>query len=821
MFRINALHMLKRQSFLFTFISLLVCVVCTAQQTALLPVISGVEPQPLLAQALRLKEALSFLGSSLSKEDEKRLEQLQNGQLNPETVEAVQQIFDPYCLAMININPEARVKVARGPAVARLMQNGWTSFLVKVHNEAGVTAALKAESPAAAPALYISTFQARAMEKHLLSESQVVSRFLEIQMYQNRPLLRNLSGLLLEYAVVQVYSKDAGRREAEIGFNIGQGSQDIGFRNTIPILFDIRPSVKVTLRVNDEDGSSVMASFVITDGIERVLNDSVKVVNKASVDYRFTTAQAEYWQNSLPSEGYRVPLRLTGIYPLPSRRVAAYDTYPDFFFQPQIYRTNGEHVLLPPGKYTVRFTRGPEYLTQTKELIVPDGVASIEVSYQLKRWVNMAQLGWYSADHHVHAAGCSHYESPEEGVKPEDMWRQVVGEDLHVASVLAWGPGWYHQKQFFTGGISPLTTQKNIMRYDVEVSGFPSSHAGHLVLLQLKEDDYPGTKNIEDWPSWTLPVLQWAKKQSALSGYAHSGWGLQPENEKILPLPNYEMPKMDGIGANEYIVTVTQNMIDFYSAGDTPAPWELNMWYHTLNCGFRPRLSGETDFPCIYDERVGIARTYFKTDKKLAYDDYITALKNGRSYVSEGNAHIIDFTVNGLEAGTKASELKLNGEQLVKITAKVAALLPEQQDADGARITQRPLDQQPYWNIERSRIGSGRNMRVELIVNGKAVDTTEITADGAWKNINFNYPLKQSSWIALRIFPSVHTNPVFVLVNNKPIRVQKSAQWCRQAVDQCWRMKQAAIRTEERDAAEAAYNTARKVYDEIIKEAIK
>ena len=35
-------------------------------------IITGVEPQPLLAQAIRLKEALSFLGSSLSKEDEKR-----------------------------------------------------------------------------------------------------------------------------------------------------------------------------------------------------------------------------------------------------------------------------------------------------------------------------------------------------------------------------------------------------------------------------------------------------------------------------------------------------------------------------------------------------------------------------------------------------------------------------------------------------------------------------------------------------------------------------------------------------------------------------
>ena len=42
---------------------------------------TGIEPQPLLAQAIRLKEALSFLGSSLSKEDEKRLTALQHNLL--------------------------------------------------------------------------------------------------------------------------------------------------------------------------------------------------------------------------------------------------------------------------------------------------------------------------------------------------------------------------------------------------------------------------------------------------------------------------------------------------------------------------------------------------------------------------------------------------------------------------------------------------------------------------------------------------------------------------------------------------------------------
>jgi len=798
---------MKKPWFLFIVVNLFLPIISFTQDssgtpTSALEVIPGVEPQPLLAQAIRLNDALSFLGSALSKEDAQRLKALQDKPLAPETSELIQKILDPYCIAMVAINPEARVKVLRGPAKAKLIQGGWSSFLVKVHNDAGVTAQLQVQSANAQPDLYGSSSQPRALEKNLLSQGQVANRFLEMQMYRSRPLLSNLSGLKLEYAVLQIYSRDAGQREAEIGFNIGQGTQDIGFRNTINILFNIHTSEKVVLHVKDDDGSPTMASFTITDGVERFPDDS-------TTDYRLTRAKQEYWISSK---------ELTGIYPLPSRRVAAYDEYPDFFFQPQVYRSDGEHVQLPPGKYNITFTRGPEYITQSKQLIVPAGKDSVEVSFQLKRWTNLSKLGWYSADHHVHAAGCSHYESPEEGVPPVDMWRQVVGEDLNIAAVLTWGPSWYHQKTFFTGQVSPLSTRENIMRYDVEVSGFPSSHAGHVVLLRLKEDDYPGTTKIEDWPSWTLPVLSWAKSQGAVVGYAHSGWGLEPTGPTT-DLPNYVTPKMDGIGANEYIVTVTQNVVDFYSAGDTPAPWELNMWYQTLNCGFRTRLSGETDFPCIFDERVGIARSYFKPDSTLNYDAYVAAIKKGRCYVSDGGSHIINFSVNGIEPGTNNSELALNGSQTVNITAKVAAYLPEHQNEEGAAIAHRAMNEQPYWHIERARVGTTRKVRAELLVNGNPVDSSEIVADGKWQDLSFNYPLKKSSWIALRVYPSAHTNPVFVIIDGKPVHVEQSAQWCRKAVDQCWKMKQANIRPEEQSAAEAAYDKARIVYDKIIEEA--
>ncbi len=767
------------------------------------PTIADVEPQPLYAQAMRLVEALSFVGSPLAEEDAARLQALQNAPLNARTSNLIQEILDPYVLSFVDINPEGRVRVERGPAQAEIYQGGWTSFLVKIHNQAGVTARLEVESPNAAPSLHRSTNEPRVQPENVITAGQLDNRFLELYLYRNRPLQPRLSGLSLEYAVVQIYSAVGGRREARLGFNIGQGSQDIGFRNTIDVLFDSRPSTRVVFRVQDDDGSPTMASFVVTDGIDR--DDEPAGGQTPDRDYRMRMASTEYW-------GWGESKQLQGVYPLPARRVAARDPYPDFFFHPQIYRADGEHLDLPPGTYSVTFTRGPEYIAQTMPLIVPPGIDSVEASFRLRRWTHLAALGWYSADHHIHAAGCSHYESPEEGVLPEHMFRQIQGEDLNIAASLAWGPCWYYQKDFFTGATEPFSTTKNLLRQDVEVSGFPSSHAGHIVLLRIKEDDYPGTSAIEEWPSWTVPVLTWAQDQGGAVGYAHSGWGLEPVTPTDA-LPNYVMPKMDGIGANEFIVAVTEGAVDFYSAGDTPAPWELNMWYHSLNNGFRVPISGETDFPCIYDDRVGLARSYVQLDGPIDYDKYVDAIKAGRGYVSEGRSHLIDFTVDAARMGVDGSELTLSAPRIVTVSVRASAYLSVEQDDAGARIAASPLSEQPYWHIERARIDASRKVPVELIVNGEAVARQDIDADGDWNDLRFSHRIDRSSWVAIRIYPSAHTNPIYVKVDNQPIRDRKSAEWARASVDQCWSMKKDNIREEDRPAARAAYDRARAMYE--------
>ena len=513
------------------------------------------------------------------------------------------------------------------------------------------------------------------------------------------------------------------------------------------------------------------------------------------------------------------------VYPAKSKRLA-----PDFFFHDQIYRKSGEHVTLSPGTYNVVYSRGPEYRVLNKTINVPAKPEHRE-TFRLVRWIKATDFDWYSGDHHVHAAGCSHYESPTEGVTPEDMMRHILGEDLNVGCVLSWGPCWYHQKEFFDGETHRLSLPNYLMRYDVEVSGFPSSHAGHLCLLNLKEDDYvypkptkfefgrvkfdgQKTSRIEEWPSWDLPVLKWGKEQGGVVGFSHSGWGLQVPGDT---LPNFNMPRFDGIGANEYVVDVCHDVCDFISSVDTPIVWELAIWYHTLNCGYDCRISGETDFPCIYGDRVGLGRIYVKLPKgtELTYEKWVEGLRDGKSYVGDGLSHIMDFRANGFEVGqqgdkNRASYLAVKSGENLKVTANVAALLGEKPNEN---IRKRKLDQKPYWHVERARVGNSRKVPVELIVNGESVAKKVIEADGDLNNISFDYKLEKSSWVALRIFPTCHTNPIFVEVDGKPIRAnKKSFEWCIKAVDVCWNAKVKNIRPHERKAARAAFDFAIEQY---------
>jgi hypothetical protein len=744
-----------------------------------------VEPQPFFAALRQLLDAVDYLGAPFSKTERSALDQCISAN-DAASVEKAEAILDAHCLFLVDINPEQRVKVAQGPAKPELDEDGWRQYLVRVQNEAGVTAKLRAQSPEAKETYVPGSPKVEPNAKPKdPGQPPLSARWLSLQTFDSQPMKPTLSGLSVEYRIIELYARDPGKREAKFAFDTGQGTQDLGFRNEVSILFDCKPARDVTLHILDENGAPCTAALIIADKAGR-------------------------------------------IYPSQIKRVA-----PDFFFHPQVYRADGETLKLPDGEYDITFHRGPESLKEGRQVTV--NAETKDLRFQVKRWIDPSKLGWWSGDHHIHAAGCAHYSVPSMGVHAVDMARHCQGEDLKIGANLTWGPCFDYQKQFFTGKEDKESRYPFLLRYDVEVSGFGSHKSGHLCLLKLKEQMYPGGDSTDHWPTLCLNTLKWAKKQGALCGPAHSGWGLQPlaENDpaRVQPykgsglvsasndLPNYVIPPFNGIGANEYIVDVTHEVegpegkpvpaVDFLSMVDTPHTWELNIWYHTLNAGFRTRISGETDFPCIYSERVGLGRAYVKLDGKLSYDAWCEGVRAGRAYVSDGKSHLIDFKANDVALGENGSELRLDKPGLITLTAKVAALLdtqphPEMQNA--------LPEKRPYWDIERARIGNSREVPVEVIVNGESVAQQTITADGALRDMRFEVPVTKSCWVALRIRASSHTNPIFVIVDQKPIREKRSLEWCLKSVDQCWSQKEPLIDAKEHADAVAAYDHAREVY---------
>ena len=162
---------------------------------------------------------------------------------------------------------------------------------------------------------------------------------------------------------------------------------------------------------------------------------------------------------------------------------------------------------------------------------------------------------------------------------------------------------------------------------------------------------------------------------------------------------------MNGIGAQEICVTTAMGVCDFISAMDTARMPEWNCWYHIMNCGFPLKASGETDFPCISGSRVGQGRVYVQLGKSRR--DRLTAawckgIAQGRSYVSDGYAHALEFGVNGTAPGY--GDVKLDAAGKVKVTAKVAF-------AKDVSLGTAPAAQLPVGTVRK----------LELVVNGQVV----------------------------------------------------------------------------------------------------
>jgi hypothetical protein len=182
----------------------------------------------------------------------------------------------------------------------------------------------------------------------------------------------------------------------------------------------------------------------------------------------------------------------------------------------------------------------------------------------------------------------------------------------------------------------------------------------------------------------------------------------------------------------------------------------------------------------------------------------------------------MDFRLRSDEARAQAQvggELQLATPHLLNVQVDIAARLePVPTPETEALRRLGPMDK-PYWHIERARVGDTRQVVVELLVNGQTVEARAVQADTEVRRLSFEFTPPGSCWVALRVLNSAHTNPIWVTVAGAPIRVQRSARWCRDAVDVCWKQKVPRIREAERAEEAALYERGRRFYERMIAEA--
>ena len=248
----------------------------------------------------------------------------------------------------------------------------------------------------------MTALSARRMQREALRELEDrqgdPERFIDVTFYEKAPMTPGLSSLDVKFKLLWIYTHRSGLQEATFTFDVGQGTQDIGFRAEIPILFGADAPVDLTLQITEADGTPSTARLVFRD---------------------------------LAGHVFPPQCQATGT---------------GFLFSGADLSPPWAASSLPAGDYTLESSRGPEYLVTSQNMTLPRA-SSHTLDITLHRWIQPSDYGFYSGDHP--GAGCAHYTSPTQGVQPSDMYLQVRGEGLNVGCVLTWGPCFDFQRRFF------------------------------------------------------------------------------------------------------------------------------------------------------------------------------------------------------------------------------------------------------------------------------------------------------------------------------------------------------------------------------------
>ena len=445
-------------------------------------------------------------------------------------------------------------------------------------------------------------------------------------------------------------------------------------------------------------------------------------------------------------------------------------------------------VDLPPGHYTVTAERGPEYFSEKADLHV--GEQPVELKLSLRRWVNMGSRGWFSGDTHVHR-------------HPADLPNLMLAEDVNVALPMVY---WTTDadvppaasRRNFKGDFpaAPVTVDATHVYYprNTEYEIFTTAQRSHTLgaLLAIRH------KSILDIPA--LPVSRVAARahaEGALLDLEKHNW---PWSIALVPLVRPDLFELanNHHWATEFSVTnwavPAPAWMKIGRGSDDERQWTLYgflTYYALLDCGFRLNPTAGTANG-VHPVPLGFGRVYVHLPGGFHFDDWMTGLKAGRSFVTTGP--ILLATVSGQDPGHL---FKGKGRQRFQVKGEVLSV--------------EPVD------------------RTEILVNGEVVRTLKPAprreSSGAQVgSFDEQVELDDSGWIAVRCWVErsdgrirfAHTAPWFVEVPSRPLRPRREEAEALVAQVEAEIARSSAVLSSE---ALDAYRRALSLYRDIAREA--
>ncbi len=406
------------------------------------------------------------------------------------------------------------------------------------------------------------------------------------------------------------------------------------------------------------------------------------------------------------------------------------------------------HVELLPGSCTFLVERGKEFFSESREVVVEKGLPKL--TFRLRRWVNMAELGWFSGDTHNHR-------------DPTELPATMLAEDVNVAlPMVDWttdadvaptpnGRGF--QGNF---GDSPVKIDATHFwnprntEYEIFQTGKTNHMLGALVILNHR--------TRFDKPVFPLTAIaQQARAEGALLDLEKHNW---PWSLALVPLLKVDLFELANnhhwqteYAVRNWAVPAPPWMGISGSGTDTERGWTLygfQTYYALLNCGFRMRPTAGTANG-VHPVPLGFSRVYVQLDGAFDFDAWMRGLAAGRSFVTTGPM----------------------------ILAKVQDRWP------GAtfQVTNQSMD----FRLDCTVRSEQPLESIELIVNGEVAQRVEPqnkqTSLGAFETeISTRFNPTTTSWLAWRCFekrPSgrfrfAHTAPWHFEVPGKPLRPRRT-----------------------------------------------